>query len=285
MIILDWSHTGYRYLFANLPSIQENTDLFAHLLLHAVTQASSRFRASKENPLVLAVDCRSKNNWRKDVWEEFSWKFEEYQDDAGYKGNRKKNDDIPWDKIFGIMDEVRTLIDTSTDFVTVFHERAEADDVIYCGSKYSEARGEETTIISSDKDFKQLISKKTHLYDPIKRKFIKESNPRSYLKKHILMGDGVDNIKSCRKRLGPKTAEKLLPNLEGYLEVDDDLRARYEFNKKLIDLSELPSDIDDAITKQFANMEFNYNMMNIMKFCKKYKLKNIINGIDNFSLR
>lgn len=281
MIIVDWSHMMYRYLYANLGDVREKPAILGHLLVNGLINISTNFKATKDRPLVLAIDGKRKDGWRKEFFDENAWQFEDYQETEGYKGHRKVDDTIPWDEIYLVMDDIKELLINHTDFNVIEHKRAEADDVIYVSTRKSK----DVVIVSSDKDFKQLISDDVKMYDPIKKVYIKESNPEEYLVKHILIGDSADNIKPCRKRLGPKTADKMLKNIEAHLEIDDQLRERYAFNKKLIDLTELPSDIFNDISDSIGNITFDYSPVGIMNFCRKYRLKELGKRVDKLQLR
>jgi len=98
----------------------------------------------------------------------------------------------------------------------------EADDIIgYLSSRF--AGYEETqrvTIMSADKDFLQLVSDKTHVYSPTKKKIY---TPKDVLEEYgvsstnfinykVLLGDQSDNIPGI-EGIGPKKLIKLFPEL------------------------------------------------------------------------
>ena len=98
----------------------------------------------------------------------------------------------------------------------------EADDIIgYLANKFE--KNEETTqvtIMSADKDFLQLVSPKTSMYSPTKKKVygpkeVREEYGVSYdnfINYKILLGDSSDNIPGV-PGLGPKKLLKLFPML------------------------------------------------------------------------
>lgn len=96
-------------------------------------------------------------------------------------------------------------------------DKIEADDVI---GYISNILPKEVTIMSSDKDFLQLVSNKITVYSPIKKKFYNEElvlkeygvTPRNFLMQKVLLGDSGDNVPGI-KGLGPKTLIKLYPEL------------------------------------------------------------------------
>ncbi len=98
----------------------------------------------------------------------------------------------------------------------------EADDAMgFLVNKLEKNQGtKEITIVSADQDFLQLVSKKTKVYSPIKKKFYgPEDVLREYKVSHlnyinykIFMGDKSDNLPGIDK-LGPKKVLKLFPGL------------------------------------------------------------------------
>jgi hypothetical protein len=106
VIVSDFSVTYYRMLFGCKKSIIEDHRYFAHLLMNALLLNFSDFELDYDNPLILAVDCNKANNWRTKYYEENSKDFEEYNKPIRlkYKGNRVKDNEIPWDKIYDILD-------------------------------------------------------------------------------------------------------------------------------------------------------------------------------------
>lgn len=114
----------------------------------------------------------------------------------------------------------------------------------------------------------------------MKVKKITQKEIKEFKIKHILVGDKSDNILGVKKRMGEKTAEKFVHNLDGYLEIDEELEKRYNFNKILIDLSELPEPIYEEIFEEYQKKQFNYSMNGIIDFCKKYRLRKIGEKLD-----
>ena len=98
----------------------------------------------------------------------------------------------------------------------------EADDVIgYLTEKFeSFEHTKEVTVMSTDKDFLQLVSNKTKVYSPTKKKFYTPEDvleeygvsSQNFINYKILMGDTGDNIPGI-KGLGPKKILKFFPQL------------------------------------------------------------------------
>ena len=93
----------------------------------------------------------------------------------------------------------------------------EADDLIATYSKKIIDAGAKVTVISSDKDLMQLVSKKIRLFDPMKSKVIGEKEvlekfgvkPKQVIDVQSLAGDSSDNIPGV-PGIGIKTASELI---------------------------------------------------------------------------
>ena len=91
-------------------------------------------------------------------------------------------------------------------------EKLEADDIIAFLAKQASKTNKKVTIVSSDKDFLQLIDKNVEVYAPVKKKTYNLDNvkdeigvlPQNYNIVKALLGDNSDNLPGV-KGLGIKT--------------------------------------------------------------------------------
>lgn len=91
-------------------------------------------------------------------------------------------------------------------------EKLEADDIIAYLAKKASGAGKKVTIVSSDKDFFQLVDKNIEVYAPVKKKTFTIDNivedikvlPQNYNIVKALLGDNSDNLAGV-KGLGIKT--------------------------------------------------------------------------------
>lgn len=99
-------------------------------------------------------------------------------------------------------------------------DKVEADDTIsYLAQEYGK-RDKKVTIVSSDKDFLQIVDNNINVYSPIKKKTYGKKEveeevgmlPENYLIMKSLLGDNSDNLTGI-KGLGPKTLIKEFPDL------------------------------------------------------------------------
>ena len=275
-VIIDFSHLFFRYVFANEAKINQNPNFLPHLLLNSIIETIENFKINKSNVLVLALDTSRAKTWRRKIY-------------PLYKANRdEKSDNIDWETFYDILADLIELLKTSTDIHVLKHEEAEADDIIYVGTKFFK----ETIIISSDKDFLQLQSDIVKQYDPIKKKYMSVeekgfTSTEDFLKYHICMGDKIDNIPNVRRGWGDKTIRKHLSNLGELFKTDKnikEIKENYLSNEILIDLNKLPEIIDKDIKSEYNSIikTSNYHYMNLLKYCKKHNLKKIMDNVQKF---
>jgi DNA polymerase-1 len=141
-----------------------------------------------------------------------------------YKANRGYRRVTNWDlfddqeqEAESITNQILRLIDylkcLPVDLLSI--DKIEADDVI--GYITGKLNGE-VTIVSSDRDYLQLVNEKVTVYSPIKKKFYQYKQiveeygvtPQNFLNQKVLLGDSGDNVPGI-KGLGIKTVTKLYP--------------------------------------------------------------------------
>lgn len=99
-------------------------------------------------------------------------------------------------------------------------EKLEADDIIAYLAKRASNAGKKVTIVSSDKDFLQLVNNNIEVYAPVKKKTFTKDNifeelkvlPANYNIVKALLGDNSDNLQGV-KGLGIKTIVSEFPKL------------------------------------------------------------------------
>ena len=144
-------------------------------------------------------------------------------------------------------------------------ENNEADDVIgYCTKHVF--KDNKTTILSTDKDFLQLVDKNTKLYSPTKKIMYDEDkvfeeygiHPKNFLLFRMFDGDKSDGIPGVNG-VGMKTLTKLFPFMktEQKYTLDDIMRSaktqknticeRIMESKDLLDMNRRLMDLDDSI--------------------------------------
>ena len=102
--------------------------------------------------------------------------------------------------------------------IQLLADEVEADDIISYICRYSQYKDEQKVIVSSDKDFFQLLDDKTVLYRPVqkvilnRRKVIEEYgiHPNNFALARAVVGDKSDNLNGV-PGVGLKTISKRFP--------------------------------------------------------------------------
>lgn len=283
MILIDYSNLFNRAVYTSRNEIQQDLGFIAHKICTMILNNVEKFSASKQNPLVIAVD--SKPSWRDDYYIVNSTNFPEYENQT-YKGDRVKDNSIPWDKIKEINQNILYHLKHYSDFHVVEVPLAEADDIIAVLAKNCLKNKEECWIVSTDRDFVQCQDEENlyiHIYDPVQKIFIPKVNIQDYKMLHIMVA-GDDNIKHIAPKLGEKTAKKILPKLQEELQLKPEMKARFHFNQTLIDFEFIPIELQKTILETWDKEEHSYNPKGLNKMFKEYGLVALAQRTINFKL-
>ena len=249
MILVDMNQISLASLMMHLHMNKGELDeeMVRHMILNSVRMYRTMFNEDY-GELVLTYDSRA--YWRKQVFPQ-------------YKANRKKGrekDNKDWDSIFEVLNKIKEEIREFLPYKVVETHGAEADDVIAIICKHYQS--EKIMIVSGDKDFIQLHKyENVRQYSPITKKHVNGVNPVVYIKEHILKGDksdGVPNVLSpdhtftdgLRQR--PLTSKKLNSILAQDIDdLNDELKRNYQRNNALINLDEIPEELEQCILDDF----------------------------------
>ena len=146
-------------------------------------------------------------------------------------------------------------------------EKLEADDIIAYLAKRASNAGKKVTIVSSDKDFYQLIDKNIQVYAPVKKKTFTMNNikeeigvlPQNYNIVKALLGDNSDNIPGV-KGLGIKT---ILSEWKSFTyDKNGSLQDIYDHCETQLD-QEKPKKIFAKILHNWNRVMTNFELMNL----------------------
>ena len=156
-----------------------------------------------------------------------------------YKGSRNLQRITNWDAFESLEEEHDSKVDQIVRVIqylkllpvkTTIIDKVEADDIIaVLAEKLVEKHNSTCFIVSSDKDFVQLVTDKIILYRPMEKEYytpsaVKEKfgvSPQNFILYKTLLGDNSDNIPGV-KGLGAKGIFKKFPELqERDLTLDD----------------------------------------------------------------
>jgi DNA polymerase I len=238
-----------------------------------------------------------------------------------YKGTRNLQRITNWEAFDNIEEEHDSKIDQIVRIIqylkllpvkTTILDKVEADDIIaVLAEKLVEKHNSTCFIVSSDKDFLQLVTDKIIVYRPMEKEYytpkvIEEKIgllPENFIIHKTLLGDNSDNIRGI-KGLGAKGIFKKFPELKTQPLTLDDIfdisarkfkehvvysriiqdKARIETNYKVMDLSVPMIDergieyIDDLISEDLP--EFNPDMF--VSFYNEDKLGGMIRNLDTW---
>ena len=219
--------------------------------------------------------------------------------------NLEEEDDSKIDQIIRIIQYLQTL-----PVKTVSLSRVEADDIIaYLSSTLPTKSEDRVFIVSSDKDYLQLVTEKVIVYRPIEKEYfttdaVKEKFgvfPNNFLLYKLLMGDNSDGITGI-KGLGAKKIFKLFPELATqnisfdnlldiaeaklkehvvYARVLHDIK-NLENKYRVMDLSNpMMSDKDKEYINEFVkNTQLKFHPNEFVKMCEEDQIGNLIRNTD-----
>jgi len=235
--------------------------------------------------VILAWD--SKHYWRRDYYPQ-------------YKASRRKGrqeSDLDWNEIFGVTNKIRDEIKENLPYKSVEVYGAEADDIIaVVSNSYSETGKnpiflDKVMIVSSDKDFIQLHKENVKQWSPVTKQEVSGHDPDTYIKEHVLRGDsgdGVPNVLSPdhtftdglrQKPLGKKRIEKMIN--ENMNDWSDEVKRNYQRNYKLINLKNIPKDIESNIIDEVDKSSCG-DRSKLLNYFTVNKLKTLTENIGDF---
>lgn len=166
-------------------------------------------------------------------------------------------------------------------------DNIEADDAIaHLTMQYFQPKGSNIRIVSTDRDFLQLVSDKVEVYSPVKKKLYNESalldefklHPNNYLLYRTITGDSSDSIPGV-EGIGLKTLLKNFPEL-----LDNDVELNYiiEKSEKVLLEQKKPKKIFQTIVSCKDILDRNHKLMQLQDTDISLDSKNrIINLVES----
>lgn len=283
MILIDYNGIAVGAAIANTNGDFADENLIRHTILNQLRMYNKMFRQEYGEMVI----CLEGGSWRKDVFPQ-------------YKANRKKSrddDKRDWGELFRILNMIAEEVEQNLPYKVLRVKGAEADDIIGVLSENTQefGRHEDVVIVSVDKDFLQLQKyPNIKQYSPMKKNFITEANPRSFLFEHVLKGDASDGVPNVLSgddflvegiRQSPMTKKKIDAWAESIDELDtvmsEEHYRNYIRNKKMIDLSEVPESLKEEIINTYDNKK-TAPKMKILNYLIKKRCKLLIEEIEDF---
>lgn len=201
------------------------------------------------------------------------WRYDMIDNYKNYQG-RSSDDKEQRVRIRSVVDGSFVLMETRINHTSVQSNIAEADDIIATIALVQENKNKEITILSDDKDFKQLLTYTDNikLYSQVKKKFIE---PEDYsLMKHILYGDKSDNIPSVlnygdtglvvdgtrKTKFTEKIKKLIIDDNENFIANNiPDINDGFLLNQTLIDLRYIPDEVKEDILLSYNERKMKLN--------------------------
>lgn len=287
MILIDLNQVllaGLMVQIAGQKNVNLEEDLIRHIALNILRGHVKQFKA-EYGEIVLC--CDNRKYWRKEFF-------------PFYKAHRKKareKSSLDWNMIFNILGTLKEDLKQYFPYKVIDVDGAEADDIIGTLAPMKVA-GEDVLILSSDGDFLQLqmyngrFGHKIKQYNPTQKKYLVSKEPLVELKQKIITGDsgdGIPNILSPSDTFVRGVRQKVLTEnrmtnfmSKEYAEYEDEnARIGYSRNQTLIDLRNIPEDIQNSIIDTYNNTK-PAPRMKLMNYFMEKKLKNLMEVIEEF---
>ena len=256
---------------------EPDENLVRHMILNSIRMYRTDFN-QEFGEIVLTYD--SKHYWRRDYF-------------PNYKAGRKKgreNDSKDWDAIFNCLNKIKSEFKENLPYKYVEVYGAEADDVIATLCKHFPDK--KIMIVSGDKDFIQLQKySNVQQYSPILKKYVNGHDPITYIKEHTLKGDasdGVPNVLSPDNtfvdglRQRPLGRKKIETWLSMHIDdLQDEVKRNYQRNDKLINLDNVPEDLEKEIMVEFSEASCG-DRSKLLNYFIQSRLKELTESIGDF---
>lgn len=194
----------FGYFFRNFYALPKLTskDGFPTGVLLGFVNLINQLYDDKSTHIIFALEGQGEK-WRKSFY-------------PAYKANRKEADK-----------DLITQIEVAIDWIAQMNlshiaiDGFEADDAIATLSRLAKDAHLAVRIVSVDKDLYQLIDSNTHIFDPTKKREIREAEcfekfgvyPRQFVDYQSLVGDSSDNIAGV-SGIGAKGAQNLIAEFD-----------------------------------------------------------------------
>ena len=282
MILIDFNGIAIGNVVVQRLAADEN--LIRHMILNSIRMYRQKFHKEFGEVVIVADGA---GNWRKEAYPQ-------------YKANRKKSRDessIDWENVFRIINMVRDEIRDNFPYKVMHQYGCEADDVIAQIALETQEFGkhEPVMIVSADKDFIQLQKyDNIKQFSPMTKKYVKHDNPRLYMMEHIFRGDGGDGVPNVLsddnvfvegRRQSPVTKKKI----EAWIESEDlqqamgqEIYRNYLRNKKMIDLTETPSNVKSEIINNYESQDPWNNKKKVFPYLISKRCKLLLENVQEF---
>ena len=262
VLIIDGTNLWIRIWAAGFPITETGEHVGATLgFLRSIGMNIREFNPTR---CIVVFDGKGGSSHRKKVY-------------AEYKANRSSKTSMRRDIFVTPEDEEkskRSQILRAAQYLTLLPiqlfciDHVEADDVVaFITANYYDKTENKIRIVSTDRDFLQLVSDKVEVYSPTKKKLytpleIKNElglHPSNYLTYRVLTGDDSDNIGGI-PGIGLKTLLKSFPEIT---EKVVDLDYLYTRSQEIVETEKKPKQVFKNIVAGREIADRNYDLMQL----------------------
>jgi len=312
VLVIDGLNTFIRTWTTN-PTMNEDGDHIGGLtgFLKSIGFQIKMFNPSR---VIVVFDGKGGNDKRKEIYEG----YKAGREDTRFRVNRQYGDLLtPDEERLSMKQQFVWLHDVLgyLPITKIISDNIEADDVIgYIASSLTKncEDNEEVIIVSTDKDFLQLVDERVKVYSPSKKKLYDREQvfedfgiwPQNILLYRIVDGDKSDNIEGL-KGCGLKTLIKRFPqitedrkvSIEDFISYSSERKDSYKLystivenkdtiyrNERLMKLSQeyINDDIKQNIDALFYQPNNPFVKTDFIKVGMKYKMLQNWKGVDNW---
>ena len=307
MILLDFSQICISNIMVELAGRTDvviNVPVIRNMILDSIRAHNVKFRKQYGE---MVVCCDTKGSWRKRIFPQ-------------YKSNRKaerKRSLLDWNSIYEALNIVKEDLETFFPYPVISVSSAEGDDCIGAliiwsqthnltdGNALVEPKPQESIILSGDHDFLALQQyKSVKQYDPVNKKYlaITESYEAVLMESYLygckgdgiprflddddalVRGDRASTIMKTKLEEWKKMSMEQIAN-DPYLTKDyttEYLLKNLQRNKALVDLHQIPQDIQDEIVASYFAQSGVRNRSLLMNYFVKNGLNQMVEKMGDF---
>jgi len=279
IMVFDGLNTFIR-AFGATPSTNEDGDHVGGItgFLFSIGKAIRDFKPSR---CVIVFDGRGGSARRKKI-------YGDYKANRANKTRLRRHDHQNYGTIEDEQEAMRHQFSRLVSYLDnlpvtfISMDGIEADDTIaYIADMYKDI-SKKITIVSTDRDFYQLVSDQLQVWSPIKKKMYDTQSiidefgvhPHNYVVYRSFTGDTSDNIPGVNG-IGPKTILKAFPELSSAVEFTlEDLQSKCESKLQLNETRNY-----EKISANYDILDKNYRLMNLKLLDIPAQTMSVIRGI------
>ena len=303
VLIIDGLNQFIR-VFGAVPALNDDGEHCGGITGFLLSIAAT-IRRLKPTRVVIVFDGKGGSNRRKSVYKGYK---------EGRTGLTKINRLAGYEDLEDQQESMRNQFTRLIEYLQIlpisltYIDYVEADDIIaYLANHYFK---KEVTIVSSDKDYLQLVNPRIKVWAPTKKKMYDEAlvmedygvKPQNLVFYRVIEGDKSDNIEGVRG-VGPKTIHKKMSflndevmDLDGFIskiktECDEKLSQKLMENVTTIEMNyglmqlkdpEISSSIKSNVRDIMDSQESNFDVVEFKKMFMYDKLYTVFSNIDSW---